>query len=176
MALDKNEILGTLKKAGDAMTQTVHSLRKSTKLTFDISAKENELADLYRELGKSVYESSRGESERLTPEALSAMIEACEQELEQLKRQKNAQAASPVCPACGREVSKKAMFCQICGAKIVPDVQAAPADGHAAAEPETSEQKTPFEAPEVSVVTPEEAADLGETDEPAPEPTSEDAR
>ena len=55
MALDKNEILGTLKKAGDAMTQTVHSLRKSTKLTFDISAKENELADLYRELGKSVY-------------------------------------------------------------------------------------------------------------------------
>lgn len=121
MKLDKNEILTNLKKAGDAVTQGVAGLRKTAKLTFDISSKETELADLYRELGKSVYEESRGEHERLTPEALKAMIEACEQELEALKRKKTAQAASPICPACGREVSKKAVFCQICGAKIHPD-------------------------------------------------------
>ena len=121
MKLDKNDILTALKKAGDAVTQGVSDLRKSTRLTFDISAKETELADLYRELGKSVYEESKGEHERLTPDALKAMIEACEQELETLKRKKAAQSAAPICPACGREVSPKAVFCQICGAKIHPD-------------------------------------------------------
>ena len=40
MKLDKNDILTGLKKAGDAVTQGVSDLRKSTRLTFDISAKE----------------------------------------------------------------------------------------------------------------------------------------
>ena len=133
MKLDKNDILTALKKAGDAVTQGVSDLRKSTRLTFDISAKETELADLYRELGKSVYEESKGEHERLTPDALKAMIEACEQELEMLKRKKAAQSAAPICPACGREVSPKAVFCQICGAKIHPDKDACADDAQSEA-------------------------------------------
>ena len=118
MKLDKNDILTALKKAGDAVTQGVSDLRKSTRLTFDISAKETELADLYRELGKSVYEESKGEHERLTPDALKAMIEACEQELETLKRKKAAQSAAPICPACGSKLKPGAAFCTQCGKPV----------------------------------------------------------
>ena len=118
MKLDKNDILTGLKKAGDAVTQGVSDLRKSTRLTFDISAKETELADLYRELGKSVYEESKGEHERLTPDALKAMIEACEQELETLKRKKAAQSAAPICPACGRANRAQDTHCTDCGAAL----------------------------------------------------------
>ena len=102
MKLAQNAILTGLKKAGDAVTHGVSDLRKSTTLTSDIPATETELADLYRELGQSVYEASQRQHERLTPDALKAMIEAFEQELETLQRKKAAQSAAPICPACGR--------------------------------------------------------------------------
>ena len=118
MAIDKNKIMGTLKKVGEQASQVVGEIRENTKLSFDISAKENELADLYRELGKATYEMSKNNITGMTPSALMAVIDAKREELEELKSRKVELNAPDSCPHCGRDLESNVMFCPMCGGEI----------------------------------------------------------
>lgn len=118
MPIDKNKILGTLKKVGEQASQVVGDIRDNTKLSFDIAGKESELSDLYRELGKATYEMSKNNITGMTPNALMAVIDAKNEELEELKARKVELNSPSVCPHCGRDLASNVMYCPMCGAKI----------------------------------------------------------
>ncbi len=123
MNINKNDLVESLRQAGDVVAQKVDGLYQRTRLSFSISSKESELADLYRELGQTVYEQEKGRTtHNMSRSALIAMIDTCIKELQELRSRRS--EAGPVyrfCPACGRPVSEKANFCAVCGAKIEPE-------------------------------------------------------
>ena len=55
MNFNKNDLVESLRQAGDVVAQKVDGLYQRTRLSFSISSKESELADLYRELGQTVF-------------------------------------------------------------------------------------------------------------------------
>ena len=118
MAIKPEDVLGSMKKASGAAAQMASDLLERSKLGLEIASKENELSDLFKELGHAVYEAKKHNMQGMTPEALIAIIDSKVAEIEELKA-KRAEKSDPVCPGCGKPIEENFDFCPRCGTKIV---------------------------------------------------------
>jgi rRNA maturation endonuclease Nob1 len=121
----------TLVSAGKDVSQKAKDLSGTAKLTMDIHSKEDQLEDLYAQLGKRYFEAYSGEDtdEQIQQiRELLTVIEDMKKELQKLK-------GTRVCPECGEQVGSEDSFCKSCGAKL--EKEDAPGDAEPA---ETSAQ------------------------------------
>lgn len=111
------------KKASEAYKATADKtgkLAKETKLKFKIGELKNQINDIYKEIGKKVYEKHIREEEICIKkdleeqctkiDVLSAEIDNLLKQCLELKNQKQ-------CPKCYKQIDKEAKFCPYCGEK-----------------------------------------------------------
>lgn len=106
--------------AYDATAEKTSKLAKEAKLRMKINENKSEIADIYKEIGKKVYEKhireenidikSELEEECTKLDVLSAEIETCLKSILELKEKKQ-------CEQCHTEIDLDATFCPKCGAK-----------------------------------------------------------
>ena len=106
-------------KTAGAVGEKVESVVDVTKLRYRAAKKKRELDDLFKKLGKVVYEGR----EELTACAqdvsdLSEEIAAKEGEIAEMEKQIREKEGKDVCPNCGRTVDKEDEFCAKCGTKL----------------------------------------------------------
>ena len=106
--------------AYDATAEKTGKLAKEAKLRMKINENKSDINDLYKEIGRKVYEKhvreenidikSELEEECTQIDVLSAEIETCLKSILELKDKRQ-------CEQCHTEIDIKADFCQKCGAK-----------------------------------------------------------
>ena len=104
----------------DATAEKTGKLAKEAKLRMKINENKSDINDLYKEIGRKVYEKhvreenidikSELEEECTKIDVLSAEIETCLKSILELKDKRQ-------CEQCHTEIDIKADFCQKCGAK-----------------------------------------------------------
>lgn len=111
--------------AYDATAEKTGKLAKEAKLKMKINENKSEIKDLYKEIGRKVYEKhireenieikTELEEECTKIDVLSAEIETCLKTILELKEKKQ-------CEKCHTEIDLNAKFCSKCGEKQ-PDVE-----------------------------------------------------
>ena len=106
--------------AYDATAEKTGKLAKEAKLRMKINENKSDINDLYKEIGRKVYEKhvreenidikSELEEECTKIDVLSAEIETCLKSILELKDKKQ-------CEKCHAEIDAKNAFCPKCGAK-----------------------------------------------------------
>ena len=106
--------------AYDATAEKTGKLAKEAKLRMKINENKSDINDLYKEIGRKVYEKhvreenidikSELEEECTKIDVLSAEIETCLKSILELKDKKQ-------CEKCHAEIEAKNAFCPKCGAK-----------------------------------------------------------
>ena len=104
----------------DATAEKTGKLAKEAKLRLKINENKSDINDLYKEIGRKVYEKhvreenidikTELEEECTKIDVLSAEIETCLKTILELKDKKQ-------CPKCHTEMEAKAVFCPSCGEK-----------------------------------------------------------
>lgn len=104
----------------DATAEKTSKLAKEAKLRMKINENKSDINDLYKEIGRKVYEKhvreenidikSELEEECTKIDVLSAEIETCLKSILELKDKKQ-------CEQCHAEIELKDVFCPKCGAK-----------------------------------------------------------
>ena len=111
--------------AYDATAEKTGKIAKEAKLRMKINEDKSDINDLYKEIGKKVYEKhvreenidirTDLEEECSKIDVLSAEIETCLKSILELRNKKK-------CPKCDTEMNMDAVFCPNCGEKQ-PDVE-----------------------------------------------------
>ena len=112
------------KKASEAYGATAEmtgKIAKEAKLKMKINENKSDINDLYKEIGRKVYEKhvreenidikTELEEECTKIDVLSAEIETCLKSILELKDKKQ-------CPKCHTEIEVKSAFCPNCGEKL----------------------------------------------------------
>lgn len=110
----------------DATAEKTSKLAKEAKLRMKINENKSDINDLYKQIGKKVYEKHVKESdtdiktdleEELTKiDVLSAEIETCLKTILELKDRKK-------CPKCNSEIERNVAFCPVCGEKQEEEIK-----------------------------------------------------
>ncbi len=118
MAIKPENVLSNFKKAGEAAAQKAADFVERSKITLEITGKESEINELFKELGKATYEAKKNNVQGMTPEALIAIIDGKMDEIEELKT-KRMEKSDPVCPSCGKDIEDFSHdFCPRCGTPL----------------------------------------------------------
>ena len=109
--------------AGQSTVQKAKDLTEITKLNGVIAGAEEQIRELYTNLGYEVY---RAYYENPLPEVADQInqITQLHQKIEECKAQIDTINAVKTCPQCGGKVAKEMAFCGNCGCKL--PVEAAP--------------------------------------------------
>ena len=114
--------------AGQSTVQKAKDLTEITKLHSAISGAEEQIRELYTNLGYEIY---RAYYEKPLPEVEDQIRQITElhQKIEDCKAQIDAINAVKTCPQCGAKVARDMAFCGTCGSKLpveeaVPEVEA----------------------------------------------------
>lgn len=120
-----NELGKKASVAYNATAKKTGELAKEAKLRMKINENKSDINDLYKQIGKKVYEKhvreenieikTELEEECTKIDVLSAEIETCLKSILELKKRKK-------CPKCHTEIDLEAAFCSKCGEKQ-PEVQ-----------------------------------------------------
>lgn len=156
--------------AYDATAEKTGKIAKEAKFRMKINENKSEINNIYKEIGKKVYEKhtreedidikTELEEECTKIDVLSAEIETCLKSILELKEKKQ-------CEQCHSEIDLDSMFCPKCGAKQ-PEVEIKEAEivETETVETEDSEENTVERVTEVMAVETQEIAreeELGET-------------
>lgn len=158
--------------AYDATAEKTGKIAKEAKLRMKINEDKSDINDLYKEIGKKVYEKhvreenidirTDLEEECSKIDVLSAEIETCLKSILELRNKKK-------CPKCDTEMNMDAVFCPNCGEKQ-PDVEERDAEAviddleNADIKPENETEKKIVEE-KVSGAQPTENATTGENNQ-----------
>ena len=158
--------------AYDATAEKTGKIAKEAKLRMKINEDKSDINDLYKEIGKKVYEKhvreenidirTDLEEECSKIDVLSAEIETCLKSILELRNKKK-------CPKCDTEMNMDAVFCPNCGEKQ-PDVEERDAEAviddleNADIKPENETEKKIVEE-KVSGAQPTENAATGENNQ-----------
>ena len=117
--------------AGQSTVQKAKDLTEITKLHSAISGAEEQIRELYTNLGYEVY---RTYYEKPLPEVADQIqkITDLHQKIEEFKAQIDAINDVKTCPQCGAKVAREMAFCGTCGCKL-PVEEPAPAEEEKAA-------------------------------------------
>ena len=108
-------------RAGDVASATskkVAEIYATAKIKFAIGEKRSELRTLYRELGKLVYDSSKGEADENVNNDIEdkiAEIDIVKEVISELLEQEESAKNTKICPYCDERVPESAKFCPNCG-------------------------------------------------------------
>uniref|UniRef100_UPI0040570B41 zinc ribbon domain-containing protein n=1 Tax=Acetatifactor sp. TaxID=1872090 RepID=UPI0040570B41 len=128
-------------------------------LNSQISSKENEIKNVYREIGQTIY-SNKETWKEVDLSELFGKVEAAEAEIARLKEEILVIKDIKICTQCNAEIDKEAAFCPKCGAPV-PVVEAPVAEEAVVdivAEEVAAEPVVEAEAEEVAAPVAEEAA------------------
>jgi hypothetical protein len=147
-----DDLKGTFLRITRSVTKTSGELLKSTKLAMSISSEEENLKNLYLEIGKKVHEIYQyGGSLGQFFDGKYKEIQQVEHRLADLHSQQDTMKGVRSCPNCGKPVDRTAEFCPKCGYRMAPGdgtppapagpqppaaASGAPAPGMQAAEPD----------------------------------------
>ena len=166
MAKDFFDELGeNISKRAKDVSEKVSNAYETQRVRGKISNEEHAAEKLMTDIGRLVY-TKFTEGQEVDSEFASICEEILshEQAIEELKQSAAAKKGLKICPACKKEVSKKASFCPYCGTQV-PD-------------PEPEPEEAPAEEEEfdfTEAVVEEEAASEEETAEEAEAPKEETA-
>ena len=115
-----NKLTKKAKETYEGASKKTGELAKEAKLRMKMNENKSEINDLYKEIGKKVYERHTMsqevnikidlEEECTKIDILSAEIETCLNEIRELKDKKQ-------CPKCYNEIELEAKYCSHCGEK-----------------------------------------------------------
>ena len=115
-----NKLTKKAKDTYDVASKKTGELAKEAKLRMKMNENKSDINELYKEIGKKVYEKhvlseeinikTDLEEECTKIDVLSAEIETCLNQIRELKDKKQ-------CPKCFKEIELEAKFCNYCGAK-----------------------------------------------------------
>lgn len=110
----------------DTTAEKTSKIAKEAKLRMKMNENKSDINDLYKQIGKKVYENHVKESdidlkteleEELTKiDVLSAEIETCLKTILELKDRKK-------CPKCSSEIERNVAFCPVCGEKQEEEIK-----------------------------------------------------
>lgn len=117
-----DEIGSKLTGIGQGAVDKTQSFTEIVKMNSEISELEREINTSYTEIGKLYYQKYAAEAE--DPEILAYLqkIVGNMKEIEGLQAQIHNIKGMVKCKNCGAAINAKAIFCNCCGAKQVPDV------------------------------------------------------
>lgn len=119
MALFDN-VRGRLTQAGQSTVQKAKGLSEVTRLNAKISGLENQINDMYRQIGYAIY---CAHHEDPLPECAGAINQITElhKAIEECRAQIKAINDADTCPQCGAKINKSMVFCGVCGCRLVPE-------------------------------------------------------
>ena len=110
----------------DITTEKTAKFAKEAKLRMKINEDKSDINDLYKQIGKKVYQKhvteeeidiSKELEEELTKiDVLSAEIETSLKTILELKNRKK-------CPKCNSEIDRESIFCPVCGEKQPEEIK-----------------------------------------------------
>lgn len=109
------------KRISDVGEGVVHQTKRLTDiahLNSAISEKENQIFQLYTAIGRCYYEKHRDDETAEEIEKLRE-IQKLREEIEQQKEEVKKLKGVVKCPNCGTDVHCDAVFCNMCGTKLV---------------------------------------------------------
>jgi len=110
---------GTIANITKSVTKTSGNLLKTTKLSMNLSSEENNLKNLYSEIGKKVHEIYQyGGSLGKFFDEKYLEIEASERKIADIKEQIGVIKGTKACTKCGKTLNRDAEFCQKCGIRV----------------------------------------------------------
>ena len=121
-----NKLGKKMSETYDATTEKTAKLAKEAKLRMKINEDKSDINDLYKQIGKKVYENhitgksidiNKDLEEELTKiDVLSAEIETSLKTILELKNKKK-------CSKCNSEIDRDSAFCPVCGEKQPEEVK-----------------------------------------------------
>lgn len=112
--------MGFFNDIGKKTTETTNKIAKETKLKMKISENKGKVSDIYKEIGKMVYEKHlREENVVIKDEILeecSKLDELCK-EIEEAKKEILKLNKKRMCQKCYAEINIEDQFCPKCGEK-----------------------------------------------------------
>ena len=101
--------------AGKTAASKSGELVEIAKLSLQISSKEDDIANVYREIGEAVYDAFKNADVNVEIEPLCEKLDIYFAELEELKSRRAQLRAEHACPGCGKMVKEGHAFCHHCG-------------------------------------------------------------
>lgn len=117
--------------AGQSTVQKAKDLTEITKLHSAISGAEEQIRELYTDLGYEIY---RAYCDEPLPEVADQIrqITDLHRKIEECRAQIDAINAVKTCPQCGARVAKEMSFCGSCGCRLSAEEMLHQEDEHAA--------------------------------------------
>ena len=113
-----SDFISKVKKAGDVVGENVAGVVEKSKVGYSIMSAEAELDDLFKSLGKAIYNAGKGEAD---PELAESIIDRVDKKMMAIKDLRERSAAVRgvvICENCGVESPAASNFCSSCGAKL----------------------------------------------------------
>lgn len=106
-------------RAADVAGRKASGVVESTKLNLKIFDLNSDMDQIYREIGKMLYDTHLGEQvdQEMVQEKLSQLDEKHE-EIERLRAKLNSLKTVHKCPVCGKECKPDDAFCSECGSQL----------------------------------------------------------
>ena len=168
-----SDIRETLTNFTKNVTKSSGDLFKSTKLSMSVSTEQNNLKNLYLEIGKKVHEIYQygGSLGKFFDEKYRE-IEASELKIAELKEQISLIKGTRECSKCGKQAERAAEFCPKCGIRLAASSESAEPPKAPPAGIEPSQHHTEADANIPQTHQPTEAAThhTHEASQPPPSP------
>ena len=114
-----DDVKKTLQSAANKAVKKTGEIYEYTKLSLNVSGIKNDIDELYKQIGKSVY--THYKDDDFSIDDISSLCEAIEKKNEEIEgiQSKLAELKNvTLCPECGAAVSADSTFCAKCGAKL----------------------------------------------------------
>lgn len=136
-----SDFISKMKKAGDVVGENVAGVVEKSKVGYSIMSAEAELDDLFKSLGKAVYNASKDDAD---PELADSIVDRIDKKMMAIKDLRERSAAVRkviICDKCEAENPNTSNYCSVCGAKLEKP-EAAPQDSGADEGPQDGGDET----------------------------------
>lgn len=117
--MDFNDAINKTKEVIEiAKDKTVEAVNIG-KMKYDIAAQEKELEKLFTKLGITAYEKFGSENLNDQLSAIVSQIKNKKEQIEAAKKELLKVKAKRLCPKCNNAVAEDAVFCSVCGEKLI---------------------------------------------------------
>lgn len=118
MSIDLDQILDKAREAAGAVAKKTDDVVEFSKLKYERSKLNAELARFYKELGQATYASVKGDETAETMDALIEEIELLFLDMAALDDLIAEKRKLIICAKCGAKINQQSAFCSACGAPI----------------------------------------------------------
>ena len=152
-----NELTEMLSRTAQRAGSLAGSMYENQKLRSEVSAKEREIKKIMAEIGKTIF-TRFADGAEYDLEILSMCEEIQEKlsEVDELNKDAASRKGKKLCPACGKEIDKKFMYCPFCGAECPVEEEPAEEPAEEAEAEETEAEETEAEETEAEETEAEE--------------------